>query len=58
VTHPGDTISRYCPLCSKPVTGLGARRVFIALAAAFVLAALVTFLGMTFFIASRFQSIP
>jgi hypothetical protein len=28
VTHPHDTISRYCPLCSKPITNIGCRRAF------------------------------
>jgi hypothetical protein len=36
-TQAGDTISKYCPLCNKPITGLVARWVFLAVALAFAL---------------------
>lgn len=29
--HPHDTISRYCPLCKKPVTNRAGRRIFFVL---------------------------
>ena len=28
--HPHDTLSRYCPICAKPVTNLGCRKGFLA----------------------------
>jgi hypothetical protein len=28
VVNPHDTISKYCPACSKPITGLAGRKVF------------------------------
>ncbi len=28
-TNPHDTISKYCPLCNKPITGLAGRAVFL-----------------------------
>jgi hypothetical protein len=58
VSHPRDTISRYCPLCGQPVTGLEARRVFMAVTGSFLLAAVITFLGIAAFIASRFRNMP
>ena len=27
--HPHDTISRFCPICKKPITGLAARKIFL-----------------------------
>jgi ribosomal protein S27E len=58
VSHPRDTISRYCPLCGRPVTGLEARRVFIAVMGSFILAVVIAFLGFAAFIASRFHNMP
>jgi endogenous inhibitor of DNA gyrase (YacG/DUF329 family) len=29
--HPHDTISRYCPLCKRPITSLTGRRIFFAI---------------------------
>jgi predicted amidophosphoribosyltransferase len=26
--NPHDTISKYCPLCNKPITGLAGRKIF------------------------------
>jgi RNA polymerase subunit RPABC4/transcription elongation factor Spt4 len=43
--HGRDTISRYCPLCNKPITGLVARWVFLAIVLVFALWIVGTLLG-------------
>ncbi len=29
VVNPHDTISKYCPMCSKPITALAGRKIFL-----------------------------
>jgi predicted amidophosphoribosyltransferase len=32
IVNPHDTISKYCPVCSKPITGLAGRKIFFSIA--------------------------
>lgn len=44
--NPHDTISKYCPLCKKPITQLGQRRCFLTLIIfIFIFVVLVVILG-------------
>lgn len=31
ITNPHDTISKFCPICQKPVTNIGCRYVFLGI---------------------------
>ncbi|MCF7962213.1 MAG: zinc ribbon domain-containing protein [Pirellula sp.] len=31
IVNPHDTISKYCPVCSKPITGLAGRKIFFSM---------------------------
>jgi hypothetical protein len=41
--HPHDTVSRYCPICKRPVTNLPGRRTLFAISGIFGL----IFVGVT-----------
>jgi len=45
--RPRDTISRYCPICKRPVTGLVARKIFLVVF-------LVVFFGILAFVLYHF----
>lgn len=51
--HPHDTISRYCPACRRPVTGLGGRRTFLVASGIFALGVLVALVSIAYYLISR-----
>ena len=49
--NPHDTISKYCPLCKKPITKLGCRRLFFGVALSFaVIVVVVLGIGVLLFV--------
>lgn len=50
--NPHDTISRYCPLCKKPVTNLVGRKVFFVVCGLFVVT-IISFMILIYSATSR-----
>jgi hypothetical protein len=46
VVNPHDTVSRYCPICTKPVTNIGGRYLHIVIAVIFVVVVLLIVFGV------------
>ncbi|MEQ1826027.1 MAG: hypothetical protein ABL921_08770 [Pirellula sp.] len=47
---PQDTVSRYCPICKRPVTGLKGRKVFFIVSGLFVIGVLLAIAILFFFV--------
>lgn len=56
-THPHDTISRYCPICKRPVTGLRGRKTFVVVSGIFALGVLIALVALVIYLFSRFGDI-
>ncbi|QEH31741.1 Double zinc ribbon [Aquisphaera giovannonii] len=52
-SSPHDTISRYCPACKRPITGLTARKAFLAASGAAFLGMLIALAWLLSSLASR-----
>ena len=48
-TNPHGTISKYCPLCSQPLTNMGARNIFLLLF-------IIIFVGVLIFLLTEFSN--
>ena len=52
--NPHDTISRYCPICKRPVTGLRGRRTLFVVLGIFALGVLAALAALIYYVFSRF----
>ena len=55
--NPHDTISRYCPICKRPVTGLRGRRTLFVVSGVFALGVLAALAALVYYVVSRFGEI-
>ncbi len=55
--HPYDTISRYCPVCMRPLTNLRGRKTFFVVSGIFALGVLIALASLVYYVLFGFGDI-